>query len=164
MLLTCGQVEFDDVGIEFAAFWGTALVVKIDDLGECGDAAIVHVWGGTSGLAEAGSFEFTGASKVCGVASAGVVETFIGEVGTHVAGDALGLTAKQLQAGELDCGEGGSFSGEVTIVGGIAGDDTARGLAMGWRTCASREGARPSQKKSRPQARLMRRGLRRGPF
>ena len=54
-----------------------------------------------------------------------LLELAVGEVGTEVAGDAVGFAAEELEAFLLLEGEGVFVAGEVLIVGGVAGEDGA---------------------------------------
>src|SRR3990172_1008080 len=87
-----------------------APIVKLNDFFQTRDAAVVHVGGGSSNLAQRRRLEgaaicfFVRHDEAAQVeplsvapGNARVVELLVGEIGANVTGGAVGLAAKQLQ-------------------------------------------------------------------
>jgi len=96
------EMQRANLGIEVQI--PVAAAVVLDHVFESGEAAIVHVGRGAGDLAEGGGLEIPGAGA--GVlktpvapGDASVVKTLAGEVGSGVAGNAVGFSAEGLQAG-----------------------------------------------------------------
>ena len=108
-------MEGPDLGI--ASF---TLVVVADDGFERGGAAVMEIGGGLGDLTKAWGFE---KFAVVEAASPGLVELFVGQVGTEVARNAAGFAAEKLQALLLLNCKGGAVAGEVAVIGRVAGED-----------------------------------------
>jgi hypothetical protein len=55
--------------------------------------------------------------------NAGVVQTLVGEIGTNMASDAVGLAAEELEPGLLLASEGGAVAVDEAVEWGVAGED-----------------------------------------